>query len=1035
MRELHFARAGSRWLGIVALALLLCMPAITWPKQADAAVQATYYVSPAGNDSNPGTQAAPFRTIQKARDTVRTAKGSMTGDIVVYLRGGTYDLSGTVDFTSADSGTNGFQIRYEAYPGEKPVVSGGVKIDGWTKDAANGNLYKASLARDKKLRALYVNGQRAYMTSRTINAAGGYGSYSVTAGQASWAWASGSQYAGTKFGASDLPSGTRNPSDIELETQMTWNRVIVGVDSISNIGNGQVAAMLQQPYGAIAQRINWSPYNASGSQNVYNVFEWLTSPGQFYFDRANQTVYYYPRAGENMSTAEVVAPALETLINIQGTPMTGRVQNLTFKGIAFAHSDYNLYRVGNSYGSATVQAATVVTAYGNPNWHRDFYRNYDIFPGAIEMNAANNIQILDGEIKLTGADGIVLENDVQNVRIAGNLLYSTGGASVSVGHPQHVYANDPSGYQVSDGAPASKEKFPTGTEAVPKNIAISNNYFLDDCKLFPGHSPITAFFADTLDVNHNRIENSPYSGISLGWGWSNFNGNAVSTLPNIPTATAKNNNISDNHFVNTMQVLNDAGPIYTLGAMPVTTIVNNYIEGVPAGHKYALHPDEGSAYIAMQNNVMNINPGLTWTLNSDNTATFGYKHDLTFTQNYATVNKISNKNVPNSVIQDAAAYADNVWPIQAYDIAVNAGVSDAYRNLVTPAKVPLQDYVLPASAFADASSATLNIKPAGDASKSVWLAPSGTTSFAEGATMTRAGGTASAIALPQTSGTYKLYILDALGNRSAESVYSVRVTAAPANGAYEAEAAQLSGGAKTNADHPGYTGSGFVDGYWNAGATTTFSVNAAGAGTYRVDIRYANAQNNPSTASLYVNGAKVKQTSFPKLANWDTWGTVTESLALTAGTNTIAVKYDTGDTGWINLDRLTLMPVQKLEAESAQLTGGAKTNTDHPGYSGSGFVDGYWISGATTTFSVTVPTGGTYSITARYANAQNNPSTASLYVNGTKLKSAAFAKLANWDAWGNQTDTLTLNAGTNTISYKYDAGDTGWINLDYILVQ
>jgi hypothetical protein len=735
-----------------------------------------------------------------------------------------------------------------------------------------------------------------------------------------------------------------------------------------------------------------------------------------------------------MSTAEIIAPNLETLINIQGTPITGRVQNLAFKGISFANSDYNLYQIGNSSGAATVQAATVVTAYGNPNWHRDFYRNYDVFPGAIEVNAANNIQFLDGEVKLTGADGIVLENDVQNVLISGNYIYSTGGTSVSVGHPQHVYANDPSNYQVSNGAPASKEKFAAGTEAVPKNITVSDNYILDSSKLFLGHAAVTAFFTDTLNVIRNRIENTPYNGISLGWGWSNFNGNSVSTLPNIPTATAKNNNLSYNHIVNTMQVLNDAGPIYTLGSMPATTIGNNYFEGVPAGHKYAMHPDEGSAYLTMQNNVMNVNPGITWTLNSDNTSTFGYKHDLNFTQNYATVNKISNYSVPNSVIQDVNAYSDNVWPVQAYNITVNSGVSGSYRGLITPVAVPLQDYVLPASVFTGATTTSIGLKSAGDASKFVWLAPAGTTSFVEGATMTKASGTASSIAVPQTSGTYKLYIIDAQGNRSPESKYIVRVTASVSGSVYEAEAAQLSAGAKTNSDHSGYTGSGFVDGYWLSGATATFSVNVATAGTYRVTARYANAQNNPSTVSLYVNGTKIKQASFPRLANWDTWGNQTEVLTLNAGTNTIAYKYDSGDTGWINLDHISLAPV-KFEAESAQLTGGAKVNTDHPGYTGSGFVDGYVTLGATTTFSVTASTAGNYNVTARYANAQNNPSTVSIYVNGTKIKQSSFPRLANWDTWGNQTEALALNSGVNTITYKYETGDTGWINLDYILVQ
>jgi hypothetical protein len=63
-----------------------------------AAVQAAYYVSPTGSDTNPGTESSPFQTITKARDVVRTINKDMTGDIFIYLRGGTYNITSTVTF-------------------------------------------------------------------------------------------------------------------------------------------------------------------------------------------------------------------------------------------------------------------------------------------------------------------------------------------------------------------------------------------------------------------------------------------------------------------------------------------------------------------------------------------------------------------------------------------------------------------------------------------------------------------------------------------------------------------------------------------------------------------------------------------------------------------------------------------------------------------------------------------------------------------------------------------------------------------------
>ncbi|AIQ52229.1 glycosyl hydrolase [Paenibacillus sp. FSL R7-0331] len=131
-------------------------------------------------------------------------------------------------------------------------------------------------------------------------------------------------------------------------------------------------------------------------------------------------------------------------------------------------------------------------------------------------------------------------------------------------------------------------------------------------------------------------------------------------------------------------------------------------------------------------------------------------------------------------------------------------------------------------------------------------------------------------------------------------------TAAATPGTYEAEAAALSGGAKSNTDHSGYTGSAFVDGYLTQGAATTFTVTTAGAGNVDAALRYANATGSAKTISIYVNGTKIRQTVLPSMANWDTWGVKNETLALNAGSNTIAYKYDPSDTGNVNLDQLVL---------------------------------------------------------------------------------------------------------------------------------
>lgn len=744
---------------LLAVAMVLGV-ALTGVPPAAAAAQATFYVAPDGDDSNPGSVTAPFRTLQHARDVVRATKGTMTGDITVYLRGGDHPVTSTVEFGAEDSGTGGFRVVYAAYPGETPVLTGGVRVTGWTQHS--GNIWKAPLDRSTKLRALYVNDKRAVMASKTISSQGCQGTYAITAGQAAWAWESGSQCAGARYSTADFPTIAANQDDLEIETATTWTTAIVGVRQVTTEGGARVATF-QQPGAAIAQGAFNGNAQPGGTHKVMNAYEFLDTPGEFYYDRASRTVFYYKAAADNMATATVFAPGgVSTVLRIAGTTTSNHARDLTFSGLTVQHSDWNLVNVAGSVFKQAQQGNLSATAYAKQNFHAYHYRNVDLTPGIVELRNADGIRLLRNQIQHTGADGISLANDVQNAQLIGNRTNDIAGSAISVGHPQHVY--------IGDATSSNREKYPVQVEGLVKNIEISNNYLYDSAVLFNGHSPISAYFADTLTVRHNLIRKAPWSGITLGWGWWNFDGSSGSIAPGRPTTTARNNTISDNQIVDTVQRLSDTGPIYTLGSQPGTTVTGNYLLGVPAGHKYGLHPDEGSAYISFRDNVLSIDKNVTWMINSDD---FGRKHDLSLTQTYGPINKVSNKNLPNSTVQDILVSADYVWPAAAYGIAVNSGLEDAYRDIVPPGELSLPDHVLPASTYAAAGS-SLRIRGTGDASRRIWLAPAGTTTFAAGPTMTTTDGAATTIAVPSSAGEYRLFVVDAQGNRSAASTFIVR---------------------------------------------------------------------------------------------------------------------------------------------------------------------------------------------------------------------------------------------------------------------
>lgn len=122
----------------------------------------------------------------------------------------------------------------------------------------------------------------------------------------------------------------------------------------------------------------------------------------------------------------------------------------------------------------------------------------------------------------------------------------------------------------------------------------------------------------------------------------------------------------------------------------------------------------------------------------------------------------------------------------------------------------------------------------------------------------------------------------------------------------------------------------------------------------------------------------------------------------------------------------------RYEAETATLSGGASVATNHQGYSGSGFVEGYWNVGATVSFSVDVPEAGSKVITLAYSNGNSSINTVSIYVNGKKVKQASLRSSGSWEMWSTASEVLELKTGTNSIAYKYDPDDSGNVNLDYI---
>lgn len=124
------------------------------------------------------------------------------------------------------------------------------------------------------------------------------------------------------------------------------------------------------------------------------------------------------------------------------------------------------------------------------------------------------------------------------------------------------------------------------------------------------------------------------------------------------------------------------------------------------------------------------------------------------------------------------------------------------------------------------------------------------------------------------------------------------------------------------------------------------------------------------------------------------------------------------------------------EAESAVRSSGLTVNSDHAGYTGTGFVANYGNSGDTVTFTINASEARRYSLVWRYANGAATDATRTVSVDGTAIGRVTMPTDGNWNNWHFDSDivTPTLSAGSHTVSISVGSGDSGFLNLDNLVL-
>jgi len=624
------------------------------------AFAADIWVSPTGKDTNPGTEAQPMQSIQQALLRARELRSgndsSFNDGVQIILKAGEYQLQAPILLEAADSNTT---IR--AAKAAKVTISGGQHVTGWQQ--VGKYIYAAHLDRDSKLRTLFVNGKRMHMagTDIPVSGLGDWGKFEIK-GDEPWAFGAGSAIDGIKFASKDIQL-CKNPEDVELVQFNIWTEKILCARDMVQFGDTTVIK-LQQPYGAIATTMAWAgKINYNKTFVIRNAYELLDSPGEFYFNRKSKTLYYYSD-GEDMATADVIAPTTEGLVHIKGQSTEKRVHDIRFEGITFSYDHWPLMDVARSHGFAGIQSLGLAVKYiPGGNWHETEYNSTDVPRGAIQVENAEKIEFIRNRFEhISSGIAINLVNDVKNSTVEGNYFNDLLGNAVNVGHPQH--------YKIGDGAIYGK-----GIEGLCENDRVANNYLRNVSLDFRQVEGITSFFVANTQIVHNDIDGTPYGAIVCGWWWGN------SGIP--ASKLAKNNTISFNKAGNTHNVLDDGGIIYLLGEQHGTVVEGNYIYNGPR----CIYPDDGSAYLTIIGNVVD-NDSYKWMWLHLWTKRC---HDITARDNYVKNNLLMD-NGTNDKIEDTHNFRDEEFSDKAQKIIDFAGIETKYKDIIPerePAKISI----------------------------------------------------------------------------------------------------------------------------------------------------------------------------------------------------------------------------------------------------------------------------------------------------------------------------------------------------------
>lgn len=282
----------------------------------------SYYISPEGDDMNPGTERCPVRTVDRAHELAGADFGKK--EIHFLFMDGVHYIDSTIRIVPEMSGTSGCPVVYEAVNEGKAVISGGMRLDlDWTpyeRGIYMADAGSAGISADQ----LYINGKRKPM-ARFPNIVPGRNVFDC------WVLSHSAE--------ADPAQDIFNP-----ERVASWKNpegAFIHAMHKSLWGDLHWVVTGKDAEGNLVYEGGWQNNRPSPMHPVYrfieNVFEELDAPGEWYYDKDRSLLYYFPEEGENLEDATVEVVRLEGLVDVAGTEEQP-VSHVRFRGLVFRHA-------------------------------------------------------------------------------------------------------------------------------------------------------------------------------------------------------------------------------------------------------------------------------------------------------------------------------------------------------------------------------------------------------------------------------------------------------------------------------------------------------------------------------------------------------------------------------------------------------------------------------------------------------------------------------------------------------------------------